>query len=179
MCGRCDVERCVVAVSLSSRRAFITRPCSPMMAFSPRNVVGTFYLFALAVLVGLCLPSLVVGAARSSKRGSSLADLAKRAQEHALWPMAPWQRNKITRQTSAYGDGKDLRRALGLHGAKSELNARTLSGNGTDPPSECPPCFNCLLSKFECLQFGSCSPFDGHCVCPPGYGGDDCSVPSW
>lgn len=27
------------------------------------------------------------------------------------------------------------------------------------------------------MDSGSCNPFDGKCVCPPGYGGDDCSKP--
>ncbi|KAK9453325.1 hypothetical protein V1511DRAFT_505391 [Dipodascopsis uninucleata] len=38
-------------------------------------------------------------------------------------------------------------------------------------------CFNCLLPAYECMQFGDCRQYDGHCDCPPGFGGDDCSVP--
>ncbi|KAK9368703.1 hypothetical protein V1509DRAFT_622536 [Lipomyces kononenkoae] len=38
-------------------------------------------------------------------------------------------------------------------------------------------CFNCLLPAYTCLQYADCRPYDGHCDCPPGFGGDDCSVP--
>lgn len=42
---------------------------------------------------------------------------------------------------------------------------------------ECPPCFNCMLPGFECLQFANCTEYDGKCKCPPGFGGDDCKQP--
>ncbi|KAL0143366.1 hypothetical protein V8B55DRAFT_1476875 [Mucor lusitanicus] len=42
---------------------------------------------------------------------------------------------------------------------------------------ECPPCFNCMLPGFECLQFANCTDYDGKCKCPPGFGGDDCKQP--
>lgn len=42
---------------------------------------------------------------------------------------------------------------------------------------ECPPCFNCMLPGFECLQFANCTSYDGKCKCPPGFGGDDCKQP--
>ncbi|CAG8472928.1 5641_t:CDS:10 [Diversispora eburnea] len=45
------------------------------------------------------------------------------------------------------------------------------------PEKECPPCFNCLLPAFSCLNFANCSAFDAKCQCPPGFGGDDCSLP--
>ncbi|KAK9477401.1 hypothetical protein V1514DRAFT_309256 [Lipomyces japonicus] len=38
-------------------------------------------------------------------------------------------------------------------------------------------CFNCLLPSYECLQFADCRQYDGHCDCPPGFGGDDCRAP--
>ncbi|KAF4597754.1 (ABC) transporter [Pleurotus pulmonarius] len=45
------------------------------------------------------------------------------------------------------------------------------------PPGRCPPCFNCLLPRFTCGQYGNCDPYDGQCKCPPGWGGIDCLVP--
>ncbi|KAJ3212142.1 hypothetical protein HDU67_004012 [Dinochytrium kinnereticum] len=53
----------------------------------------------------------------------------------------------------------------------SPLSIRTLR------PEECPPCFDCHLSGFPCVHFANCSDVNGKCVCPPGFGGDDCSVP--
>ncbi|KAF9428734.1 hypothetical protein BGZ94_001269 [Podila epigama] len=44
-------------------------------------------------------------------------------------------------------------------------------------PKECPPCFNCQLEAFPCSHFAPCNPYDGRCVCPPGFAGDNCSVP--
>lgn len=46
-----------------------------------------------------------------------------------------------------------------------------------DRPKDCPPCFNCQLDAFQCNQFAPCDKFTGKCVCPPGFGGDDCSQP--
>ncbi|KAH0835993.1 putative ATP-dependent permease [Fonsecaea pedrosoi] len=43
------------------------------------------------------------------------------------------------------------------------------------PP--CPRCFDCHYDEFKCLQFASCSSANGKCVCPPGFGGDDCAEP--
>ncbi len=40
---------------------------------------------------------------------------------------------------------------------------------------ECPPCFNCHLPAFQCSHFANCSDYDGKCLCPPGFGGEDCS----
>ncbi|KAK6462793.1 hypothetical protein DFJ63DRAFT_176107 [Scheffersomyces coipomensis] len=42
---------------------------------------------------------------------------------------------------------------------------------------ECPPCFNCNLPNFECVQFSQCNSFTGMCECRDGYGGMDCSEP--
>lgn len=47
-----------------------------------------------------------------------------------------------------------------------------------DRPDGCPPCFNCNLDDFVCHQFANCSQASGRCVCPPGFGGDDCSDPA-
>ncbi|KAK9320260.1 hypothetical protein V1517DRAFT_8676 [Lipomyces orientalis] len=38
-------------------------------------------------------------------------------------------------------------------------------------------CFNCLLPAYTCTQYSECRQYDGRCECPPGFGGDDCSVP--
>ena len=43
------------------------------------------------------------------------------------------------------------------------------------PP--CPRCFDCHYDEFRCQQFANCSSSNGKCVCPPGFGGDDCSEP--
>ncbi|SCZ99125.1 BZ3500_MvSof-1268-A1-R1_Chr3-1g05826 [Microbotryum saponariae] len=46
-------------------------------------------------------------------------------------------------------------------------------------PPECPPCnpFNCVLPAFTCLNTGVCNDYNGQCICPPGFGGEDCSKP--
>ncbi|PGH01070.1 hypothetical protein AJ79_08040 [Helicocarpus griseus UAMH5409] len=46
-----------------------------------------------------------------------------------------------------------------------------------DRPPECPPCFNCELEAFQCHQFAPCNKYNGKCECPPGFGGDDCTIP--
>jgi ABC-type multidrug transport system ATPase subunit len=46
-----------------------------------------------------------------------------------------------------------------------------------DRPPDCPPCFNCNLDDFTCLQFANCTKSSGKCSCPPGFGGEDCSQP--
>ncbi|KAF2103024.1 putative ABC transporter [Rhizodiscina lignyota] len=46
-----------------------------------------------------------------------------------------------------------------------------------DRPDGCPPCFNCNLEDFVCHQFANCSAANGRCICPAGFGGDDCSDP--
>ncbi|KAJ5090946.1 hypothetical protein N7532_009630 [Penicillium argentinense] len=46
-----------------------------------------------------------------------------------------------------------------------------------DRPPNCPPCFNCQLDKYDCSHFAPCNNFSGKCSCPPGFGGDDCSIP--
>ncbi|KAI0179033.1 hypothetical protein GGR52DRAFT_534567 [Hypoxylon sp. FL1284] len=47
-----------------------------------------------------------------------------------------------------------------------------------DRPSDCPPCFNCLLPAYECGQYADCNEYNGKCECPPGFGGDDCLEPT-
>ncbi|KAI0015412.1 hypothetical protein F4780DRAFT_784184 [Xylariomycetidae sp. FL0641] len=47
-----------------------------------------------------------------------------------------------------------------------------------DRPSDCPPCFNCLLPAYECGQYAGCNEYNGICDCPPGFGGDDCLEPT-
>lgn len=46
-----------------------------------------------------------------------------------------------------------------------------------DRPAECPPCFDCHLPRFNCLNSGKCGEYDGQCLCPPGFGGLDCGLP--
>ncbi|KAF9976915.1 hypothetical protein BGZ73_007532 [Actinomortierella ambigua] len=45
---------------------------------------------------------------------------------------------------------------------------------GPDRPPECPPCFNCMLEAFKCSHFAECNPYDGRCLCPDGFAGDNC-----
>ncbi|KIV94382.1 hypothetical protein PV10_02154 [Exophiala mesophila] len=47
----------------------------------------------------------------------------------------------------------------------------------TDGCPPCPRCFDCHYDEFHCQQFANCSSLNGKCVCPPGFGGDDCSEP--
>lgn len=58
----------------------------------------------------------------------------------------------------------------------AELLAPRFSALNGRPP-ECPPCFNCQLDAFQCAQFAPCDGSTGSCICPPGFGGLDCSEP--
>ncbi|KAI8908931.1 hypothetical protein EDD86DRAFT_191026 [Gorgonomyces haynaldii] len=42
---------------------------------------------------------------------------------------------------------------------------------------ECPPCFDCHLKAFPCLNTGNCSDATGKCDCVSGFGGNDCGLP--
>lgn len=67
--------------------------------------------------------------------------------------------------------------ALGLNNySHTEPLQRSLSVFD-DRPDDCPPCFNCQLDAFQCAQFAHCNKYNGQCVCPPGFNGQDCSVP--
>lgn len=57
----------------------------------------------------------------------------------------------------------------------SSIPSYSLIRPGDD--DKCPPCFNCMLPAFNCAQFGECSPSDGQCKCPDGWGGQDCLTP--
>ncbi|KAK5092478.1 FAD-dependent urate hydroxylase [Exophiala xenobiotica] len=49
-----------------------------------------------------------------------------------------------------------------------------------DRPDGCPPCpkcFDCHYEEFDCKQFAQCGQGNGKCICPPGFGGDDCAEP--
>ncbi|KAI9594039.1 hypothetical protein BDF19DRAFT_423796 [Syncephalis fuscata] len=46
-----------------------------------------------------------------------------------------------------------------------------------DEGGECPPCFNCMLPGYPCSHFSKCDEFTGRCICPAGFGGEDCSQP--
>ncbi|KAI9171885.1 ABC transporter G family member [Paramyrothecium foliicola] len=63
---------------------------------------------------------------------------------------------------SSFSDAAMLRAQLALMG---------------DRPSDCPPCFNCLLPAHTCAQYADCNEFNGKCNCPDGFGGDDCLQP--
>ncbi|CAG8743774.1 7978_t:CDS:2, partial [Acaulospora morrowiae] len=73
--------------------------------------------------------------------------------------------------------------AIYLPGPKSHFSLKPKSVLETgdppkkDPEKDCPPCFNCQLSAFPCSHFSECNIYDGKCECPPGFGGNDCSVP--
>ncbi|KAL4784572.1 hypothetical protein BJX76DRAFT_326959 [Aspergillus varians] len=77
--------------------------------------------------------------------------------------------------------------ALGLSLSKSAVFAQgntsvtdidsLLFSSLDDRPGDCPPCFNCQLEAFQCTQFASCDKYSGKCLCPPGFGGEDCSNP--
>lgn len=42
---------------------------------------------------------------------------------------------------------------------------------------DCPPCFNCLTPATTCGQYAECNTYDGTCVCPAGWAGQDCLKP--
>ncbi|KAF9360288.1 hypothetical protein BGX26_009971, partial [Mortierella sp. AD094] len=62
-------------------------------------------------------------------------------------------------------------------GGAMSLASPLLAVVATGRPEGCPPCFNCLLDAFPCSHFSPCNAYDGRCTCPPGFAGDNCSVP--
>ncbi|CAG8671805.1 12165_t:CDS:10, partial [Racocetra persica] len=60
------------------------------------------------------------------------------------------------------------------HSRRSPLELQTEPER--DP--KCPPCFDCHLKDFPCSHFTNCSDFSGRCECPPGFTGNDCSLPA-
>lgn len=81
--------------------------------------------------------------------------------------------------------GEDHRRSLAMDttnrktigSARSILNTSPYTLLRPGDEDKCPPCFNCMLPAFNCAQFGECSPSDGQCKCPDGWGGQDCLTP--
>ncbi|KAI3653144.1 hypothetical protein MP228_002569 [Amoeboaphelidium protococcarum] len=47
----------------------------------------------------------------------------------------------------------------------------SLEGNGSCN------CFNCMLTDNKCRQHAECSKANGKCICPTGWGSDDCRLP--
>ncbi|GAA5926365.1 hypothetical protein JCM1841_006993 [Sporobolomyces salmonicolor] len=65
--------------------------------------------------------------------------------------------------------------------SQARLAAPALFNNAppSKRPAECPPCnpFNCVLPAFSCLNNAVCNDYNGQCICPPGFGGEDCAKP--
>ncbi|KAL1966387.1 hypothetical protein VTN77DRAFT_4529 [Rasamsonia byssochlamydoides] len=74
--------------------------------------------------------------------------------------------------------GSSLRTAAAQNYSSSDDLLPPLFSVFDDRPPECPPCFNCQLDAFQCTQFAPCNKYTGKCLCPPGFGGDDCSTPT-
>lgn len=52
-----------------------------------------------------------------------------------------------------------------------------IAGDRPDGCPPCPRCFDCHYDEFTCQQYANCSNTNGKCVCPPGFGGEDCAEP--
>ncbi|KAI5476299.1 ABC transporter [Pseudohyphozyma bogoriensis] len=61
----------------------------------------------------------------------------------------------------------------------SPVSAAPWSPGLLPPRQDCPPCnpFNCVLPAFTCQNTGVCNDYNGQCICPAGFGGEDCSKP--
>ncbi|KAL4942049.1 hypothetical protein BDV06DRAFT_193177 [Aspergillus oleicola] len=66
---------------------------------------------------------------------------------------------------------------VSAQGNSSAADLNSLFSSLEDRPGDCPPCFNCQLDAFQCTQFAPCDKYSGKCLCPPGFGGEDCSNP--
>ncbi|KAL4793222.1 hypothetical protein BDV19DRAFT_367209 [Aspergillus venezuelensis] len=67
---------------------------------------------------------------------------------------------------------------VSAQGNSSAADLNSLFSSLDDRPGDCPPCFNCQLDAFQCTQFAPCDKYSGKCLCPPGFGGEDCSQPT-
>ncbi|KAL5039223.1 hypothetical protein BDV3_002607 [Batrachochytrium dendrobatidis] len=63
---------------------------------------------------------------------------------------------------------------LGQQLSTSAHNVFSLNRNAAD---QCPPCFDCHLAIYPCINFGNCSDISGRCDCPIGFGLNNCSQP--
>ncbi|CAG7855102.1 ABC transporter G family member ARB_01379 {ECO:0000305} Short=ABC transporter ARB_01379 {ECO:0000305}; Flags: Precursor [Serendipita indica DSM 11827] len=76
----------------------------------------------------------------------------------------------------------DLQQGLGnssqvTSGASWDTSSVYSLSSSLIPKEECPPCFNCLLPRFKCGNYGVCNEYDGQCRCPEGWSGNDCLTP--
>ncbi|GAA6014458.1 hypothetical protein JCM8202_001541 [Rhodotorula sphaerocarpa] len=112
--------------------------------------------------------------------GSALPDGAVPSGSRAIQPLP---RSSFADEASAASPHQGARRTPYTSPAyQHQLAAPALFADvvGTgDRPPECPPCnpFNCVLPAFACLNTGKCNDYNGQCICPPGFGGEDCSKP--
>ncbi|KAH9270896.1 hypothetical protein BASA83_006849 [Batrachochytrium salamandrivorans] len=56
-------------------------------------------------------------------------------------------------------------------------SAHAVFGLPTAAPDQCPPCFDCHLAIYPCINFGTCSDVTGRCDCSTGFGLNNCSQP--
>jgi hypothetical protein len=111
------------------------------------------------------------------------------SQDHQYNPVlfrVPGSSNSVNQLASALDRIKKSSSSGGIVRSRSMSMANplmeTLEAVGTvgtpfRRPEDCPPCFNCLLDAFPCSHFAPCNAYDGRCTCPPGFAGDNCSIP--